>query len=342
MNDNINRQEVGVIPLLPKDQYRPLENLRSQLFFLVPARLDEHVLRTALDELIREHLPILGARIKDTGPGKALEYHLPSPFPADHSLFLWSTSNVSSPFSEVPPLDEPTHTDTAITWGTPTPELEKLWTPTDWPKERKDEPPDCPLFLVHLTHYTDYTVVGTSLPHAVADQMGYASVIKAWLDLVQNKTPVPFLTLEQKLDMFDTNSKFSDADLRRKGHYRLKSLLERIRVIISHAVEVIWEQEEERRMLFLSEDAISRLRESYRESIQQTYGADSPSISSGDVITGILTKVSDPHLSTSMIYLKKWHLASLHQPAEAHLGLSQRYSKRYCSSAPLSPLSSLT
>jgi hypothetical protein len=67
-----------------------------------------------------------------------------------------------------------------------------------------------------MTHYMDYTVVGTSLPHAVADQVGYASIIEAWLDLVQNKTPVPFLTLEQKLDMFDIASKFSDADLRRK------------------------------------------------------------------------------------------------------------------------------
>lgn len=103
--------------------------------------------------------------------------------------------------------------------------------------------------------------------------------------------------------MFDTTSRFSNADLRRKGQYRLKSLLERIRVIISHAVEVIWEQEEERRMLFLSEDAISKLRESYRESIQQTYGADSPVIPRGDVITGILTKVSGPQLSPLKVHL---------------------------------------
>lgn len=191
MNDNVRQQDISVIRLLPKDQYRPLENLRSRLFFLVPARLDEHALRKALDELVRKHLPILGARIKDTGPGKALEYHLTSPFPADHSLFLWSTSNVNSPFSEVPLLNEPIQIDAAITWGMPLPELERHWTPADWPKERKDESPDCPLLLVHLTHYTDYTAVATSLPHAVADQMGYASVIEAWLDLVQNKTQFP-------------------------------------------------------------------------------------------------------------------------------------------------------
>ncbi|KAH6669718.1 hypothetical protein F5X68DRAFT_249155, partial [Plectosphaerella plurivora] len=291
MNDRTPQQDVSIIPLLAKDQYRPLDNLRSQLFFLVPTRLDEDVLQTALETLIRDHLPILGARIQPTGLGNALEYHLPRSFHADYCLFGWSSSTVNTPFSVVTLLAEQTQTDAAITWGTPTPELEKLWTLANWPTERKHEKPDCPLLLVHLTHYTDYTVVGTNLPHAVADQMGYASMIEAWLDLVQNKTPTPFLTMEQNLSMFETSSKFSDEELRTKGQYRLKSLFERIRVIISHAVEVSWEQEEERRMLFLSEESVSRLRGSYRESVRQKYGPESPSLSSSDVITGILTKL---------------------------------------------------
>ncbi|PNP76736.1 hypothetical protein FNYG_10155 [Fusarium nygamai] len=281
--------EVITTPLLPKDQYRPLENLRSQLYFIIRQKLNEQLLKKSLDDLIRQHLPVLGARLKPTGRSKALEYHLPQPFPEKHLLFGWSSASVASSISEITILNAPIRIGGAITWGKPMPELEKLWIPANWPLERKHEDSDCPLLLVHLKHYTDSTIVSTSLPHCVADQMGYASVIEAWLGVVQGKLPTPFLQLDQNI--FDTSSKFSDEILRTKGQYRLKSFLERARVILSHGVEVTWEQEEERRLLFLSQEAISRLRNVYNRTALAELDPDSPKLTDNDVITGILAKL---------------------------------------------------
>ena len=290
MHDVTAHTEVVTIPLLPKDQYRPLDNLRSQLYFIVRDKLNEETLRNALEVLIRDHVQILGARLKSRGHQNTLEYHLPRPFPKDYALFGWSSTSNSTSFSEVHILDDDSAKGTtAITWGTPTEQLEKLWMPADWPLERKHEQPDCPLFLVHLTHYTDTTVVSTSLPHAVADQMGYASVIEAWLAVAQGKVPAPFL--QPGHDIFDTASKFPREILPMKGQYRVKSFWTRAGVIFSHAMEIIWAQEEERRLLFLSETSVSRLKESYNRQIQEKYGSESPLLSTNDVITGFLTKV---------------------------------------------------
>lgn len=312
MDESHTQQTASVIPLLPKDQYRPLDNLRSQLFFIVREELDGKLLQASLDTLIRDHLPILEARVKDTGPNKALEYHLPRSFTSEYRLFGWSTSTVNESFSNLNLLGSPPQPDAAITWGTRTPELERLWAPADWPTERKHERPDCPLFLVHLTTYTDFAVVATSLPHAVADQMGYASVIEAWLDIAQGKTPTPFLSLEETRDMFDTMSRFSDQDLRKKGQYRLKSFLDRSRVILSHAAEVIWEQEEERRTMLLSEESVARLKRSFQAEIRTRYGADAPSLSSNDAVTGILTKASQSPVQARGVLTRL--TASLSQP----------------------------
>jgi hypothetical protein len=81
-----------VIPVLLTDQPNPIGNLRIQNFFIVSARLDNDVLRNALDQLIRQHWRKLGARLA-LSPKKAkyLEYRLPKVFPDDHTLFNWSS-----------------------------------------------------------------------------------------------------------------------------------------------------------------------------------------------------------------------------------------------------------
>jgi hypothetical protein len=58
------RSDVQIIPLKPLDQWRPLENIQTFLFLVVREKLEETAMQDSLDRLIRDHLPILGARIE--------------------------------------------------------------------------------------------------------------------------------------------------------------------------------------------------------------------------------------------------------------------------------------
>ncbi|KAJ5684490.1 BCL5p [Penicillium maclennaniae] len=158
----------------------PIDNIRTFVFLVVRATLNEEAMRTALDRLIRNHLPILGSRLEAVSKSGKLAYRLPTSFPAEYQLFLWSSDIVDSTLADAQLLPKETHADCDILHGPRSiPELEGEWTPSTWPRERRFEAPDTPLLLVHITRYTDATVVALNLPHAVADQMGFGSLITA-------------------------------------------------------------------------------------------------------------------------------------------------------------------
>lgn len=51
-----------LIPLEPIDQWQPIDIIRTIVFLVVREVLNENTMHSALDRLIRNHLPILGAR----------------------------------------------------------------------------------------------------------------------------------------------------------------------------------------------------------------------------------------------------------------------------------------
>ena len=278
-----------VIPLDPIDQWRPINNIRSLLFFIVPKLLDENLLRASLDGLIRYHIPILGARIKASGIKGSLEYHLPEPFPDGYSLFRWSKSSVSSTLAAtqlLPVVDNP---KCIVTWGPSIARLEDAWSPSDWPTERKYEDPDTPLLLVHITSYVDTTVIATNLPHAVSDQMGYASMIEAWLQVAGGEDPVQFL--QQRQDMLRGGYDLPVQELRKKGHFRLATKHEQFRTLLGLLPELIRQPKEERRLMLLSGPLITRLRDRNNAILAARHGPESPLLTNGDVISSILLKV---------------------------------------------------
>lgn len=66
--------EVIITPLEPKGQWMPIDNIRTMVFIVVREILDEGALRDALDNLIRNHLPILGAGIESNSKARGLVY----------------------------------------------------------------------------------------------------------------------------------------------------------------------------------------------------------------------------------------------------------------------------
>ncbi|KAM5366798.1 hypothetical protein ACJZ2D_010338 [Fusarium nematophilum] len=190
---SLGKQRLTITPLKPIDQVKPANKIRSIVFCIVRAAVDEQLLEDSLRHLIQNHLPILGARIKSASKGGVLVYELPVPFPDNYPLFHWSSQVVESSFDEsklLPPKEQRTG---IIAWDRSLPELELSWTPADWPREHEVNTGDMPLLLVHVTHYTDATVLSTNIPHAVCDQAGYGSILKAWLQVVRGRGRHPSL-----------------------------------------------------------------------------------------------------------------------------------------------------
>ncbi|KAK7215916.1 hypothetical protein V2G26_003919 [Clonostachys chloroleuca] len=292
VGSNIRRVEAT-----PCNFRKPMDNIRSLLFFVVRYHLDEKLLYAALDQLIRSHLPLLGGRIELAGDGSKFEYHIPKQFQDNQKLFEWTNKYIPTTLDKANLLPTSKVEDTLISFSEPSvPEIEQHWRPADWPLERRHDRPDTPLLLVHLTFYTDATIVSTSLPHAVADQMGYASIIKAWLQITRGEIPRPFLELSSNT-LFSTEG-FSAEDLYSQGRYHTWDNSERRKAIFHMIPELILNPKEVRQVLRFSVPGVERLRVQWDEKIKQKYGADSLPLSNGSVISALIIKLSHYHRKT--------------------------------------------
>lgn len=86
--------EIIRIPAI--DQLKPVPILRVRTFFILHDRLNEQVLKDALDSLIRNHWRKLGARLATRREDGLLEYHLPSNFDEKRKLFNRSSKQHNS------------------------------------------------------------------------------------------------------------------------------------------------------------------------------------------------------------------------------------------------------
>ncbi|KAG5969954.1 hypothetical protein E4U55_001900 [Claviceps digitariae] len=281
-----------VIPLAPADQVKPVDNIRTRTFFIVEECLDEDALRTALDCLIRKHWRKLGGRLvrrKD----KLLEYHIPKTFDQDYRLFNWSAQEYNHSIDKIasairsPPVDQGPQFLPSLTT------IDSWFRPADWPHDRCDEPPDSPLLYVHVSLYTDATVITTSIPHPVADQMGFANIIKAWIGLLDGKDPPPFLGYDGGDDLLPGSGKlykdYSKTEVFRKGRSRIWRPYEFWLVLLFLLPDFILHREEQH-LLFLPLQLIQALRDKWSKSLAEKH-KDFSRISDGDVITALLSKV---------------------------------------------------
>lgn len=290
-----------VIPVNPTDQQKPVDNIRTRTFFIVDSRLDESVLRSGLDDLIRNHWRKLGARLF-TRPGNnkhgLLEYRLPKTFDDDYQLFEWSATEYDHVIDKSDHLgffNDPPAAEKGVTLLDSIKDIDKFVRPSTWPFERKDEPASgVPLLYVHLSLYTDATVIALGLPHVLADQMGVANIMRAWLGLAYENTAPPEM-IGYNEDVFQTPTTKDYADyphneIYRKGKTKVRNGWEYIFVIMGFLPELMLHRTERQRIVFFPRPMLDGLKERYRKELTAQYGAD-PGLSTGDVVSAILTKV---------------------------------------------------
>lgn len=285
-----------VIPIPLCDQSSPAKGIRTRTFFIVDACLDEDALRNALDVLIRRHWRKLGGRIvARQGDRNQPEYHVPKQFEPDYALFSWSSSKpghsidkvaaaIRSPAQDEGPLLLPSMA-TVDSW----------FRPSEWPYHQQDALPEDPFLFVHLSLFTDATVITISIPHLVADQMGLRNIIKAWLGLIEGRDPPAMVGYDG--DVLPGSGKaytdYAKEEVVRKGRLRVRRTGEYFPfILLPLLLELLISFKEEHCVMFLPLSLVRSVRERCTKKIQEEY-AEPARISDGDVISAILLKVGE-------------------------------------------------
>jgi hypothetical protein len=266
------------------DQPVPSNNIRTRVHFVVYAALDETKLKSALEKLIGVHWRKLGGRLVPNSQTGRLEYHIPRVFKSGYELFKWSSKTIGRNVN----VPQPTRSQENITLHDSVETLIRPFTPRDWPLERKFETPDAPLLWVHLCYCTDATVVGINLPHAVSDQLGLATIVKAWLGLVDGQEPGPLLSVNED-DVLSANER-EMAQRKRIGQLRLMTNLERFRQMWGLLSELALEWRDDVHSVFIPHSLVRKLRDKCSAQAKSKYGY-SLTLSNGDVVAAVLMKV---------------------------------------------------
>ena len=293
------------------DQLKPIPKLRVRTFFILHDRLNEDILKNALDSLIRDHWRKLGARLAKRGEDGLLEYHLPHTFDEKYTLFLWSSKDHDKSIDTIG-LPKATPPEKGATLLPPLEAAENWLSPSGWPLERTLDPPDSPLLYVHFSLFNDGTCITINCPHVVGDQFGLSNIMKAWLGMTRGEAPPPMVGVKD--DYLAIGKSYADyrpeevvrkgrAKVRRKGEYPL--------VLLGFIPDIVLHRKEETYTLFLPLPLIQSLRQRHSKALMEKYGSD-PGISDNDIIAPILLKVDTPKSQTLKIVWTT-HLSSSHE-----------------------------
>jgi hypothetical protein len=292
-----------VIPVPATDRQKPMRDTRTRTYFIFDTRLEESTLHSGLDNLIRNHWRKLGGRIVSR-PGDEdglLEYHVPETFDGEnkYKLFEWSSTEFDHVIDKSAPLrffhDTPA-ADRGVTILHSLKEVDDLVRPATWPIDRLDEPVGgAPLLFVHLSLFTDATVVALSYPHALSDQLGVANIMRAWFGLAyKNETPPEMIGYnEDVLSSSTTKKDYADYppnEIHRKGLTRVRNKWEYFFVILGFILEFVFYRTEQSHIVFFPRPMLDGLKERYRKELTEQYGSD-PGLSCGDILNAILSKV---------------------------------------------------
>lgn len=283
---------MDIIPIPLTDLISPVPNIRTRTFFILNDRLDVDILRNALDDLVRNHWRKLGARVvpRAKGGGRP-EYHLPKTFDDDYVLFKWSSEDSEESLEKVAPsLQRPSPAD-SIAFLPPVDDADKVLRPADWPYERKDDPADAPILYVHVRTFSDSTAIAISMLHVVGDQLGLANIIKAWMGLIEGKSPPTMVGYDDEVLPHDKGfNDFKNGEMHRKGKIHVRRFGEYFFVILGFIPQLVFNAKEDHHNIFFPVSIIESLRNKASKELEQKNGSD-PHLTHADILTAILTKV---------------------------------------------------
>ena len=284
--------EVIRVPAL--DQLKPIPKLRVRTFFILHDRMNELILRNALDCLIRNHWRKLGARLATRSEDSLLEYHLPLTFDEGYILFYWSSKQHDRSIETIG-LPKATPPENGATLLPPLEAAENWLQPSGWPLERTLDPPDGPLLYVHFSLFDDGSCITINC-----------------LGMTRGEKPPSMVGVKD--DYLATGKPYADyrvEEVVRMGRARVRRMGEYPLVIMGFIPDMLLHRKEETHTLFLPLPLVESLRQRHSKALTEKCGSD-PGISDNDIIAPILLKVNTSKSQTLEI-LWVTHLSSSHE-----------------------------
>lgn len=286
-----------VLPVTPLDLTTPMRNIRVRTFFVLDDRLDKDKLRNAIFVLIKDHWRKLGARLVGKAKDGPLVYQVPKEFDVGYEVFRWSCKDNDFPIEKVcPSLGPNLNSDlserekSGVRMLPLTDSVDELFRPSQWPMDFADEV-DAPFLLMHMSLFTNSTVLAISIPHIIGDQLGLANILRAALRLVDGVVPPPMLGYDD--DIMPGKKPFADfpkSETSQKGLMHVRRPLEHLFVLLPFIAELVLEPKEESTVLLFPLSVVQSLRERHIKMLTEKDGTSPDEITNGDILTAVMLK----------------------------------------------------
>jgi hypothetical protein len=217
-----------------------------------------------------------------------LEIHVPPTFTAQRPAFSYSHANMGTTIEDHELAQKiPKPNGTISTWLGPQ-NFADLAVRSNAPASLADLLlPDTPQISVHITSFTNATLVGLSWPHTMMDVMGQQAFLNAWsLVLAGRESEVPTVLGAQK----DELTAIADAPTEKAEEYVHKSKQLKGLAMVQFGARFAWDMitgaKPETKTICLPKNVVAALRlQAQQELPSPDNGEDKPFISDGDVLT---------------------------------------------------------
>ncbi|KAH5266811.1 hypothetical protein HBI72_078730 [Parastagonospora nodorum] len=249
----------------------------------------------------------LGGRVR-LNENKKLEIHVPPKFTAERPAFSYSHVVIDSAIADHAVAQKLPKPNGNVSTGLGPDHFSDLAVRPDAPKTMEDLlAGDTPQMSVHITSFTNATLVGLSWPHTLMDVMGQQAFIQAWsLVLAGRESEVPPVLGAQE----DELCAIADAPAENAEEYIHKSKQLKGMAMVQFGARFAWEMmtgpAPETRTICLSKKVVAALRSQAQSDLPDPVnGEEKPFISDGDVLTGwtmraVATSLPSPRPVTAL------------------------------------------
>ncbi|KAI8673101.1 hypothetical protein NCS56_00775200 [Fusarium sp. Ph1] len=228
----------------------------------------------------------VGGRLRLKSNGE-LEIHAPQPFTSQRPAISFSHKSLSVSIEEHPVAKNlPKATKTPSIHPGP-PVFREFAARDDAPQTLEQfVSGDVPMLSLHITSFSDATLVGLSWPHVLMDVMGQQALLRGWtLVLAGRESHVPpMLGASDDPICAATDSSQGNPEDFKMAHKQLRGWGMAM-FGLRFAWDMLWSPTVEAKTIFLPKKAVAELRRRAREDLDVQDGGEKPFVSEGDVLT---------------------------------------------------------
>ncbi|KAE8321612.1 hypothetical protein BDV39DRAFT_210539 [Aspergillus sergii] len=152
---------------------------------------------------------------------------------------------------------------------------------------------DVPQLSLHITSFTDATLVALTWPHTTIDAMGYQALVSAWSSVLAGQDEEVPLVFGAHKDILEDVSSNHDGDQEDYWPDQMRmTRMSKLKFMFRHLWEEFWNPPREVRVIFLPKDTFARLQKRSQEEVAESpHTSDQrPFVNDGDIFTAWATR----------------------------------------------------